>query len=99
MHRGGSTDTDKMLAHMIPTISPKEKRNRKRIGKETSPYNTQDIEKLRSGTALAKRQCLTLLMANYDPCGLMSPVLLTGKMLMHNIAGSEHEWDEPLPKH
>ena len=31
---------DKILAHMVSTISPKKKRNGKRIGKETITYNT-----------------------------------------------------------
>ena len=35
-------------------------------------------------------------MSQYDLCGLMSLVLLTGKIIMQNIAGLEHKWDEPL---
>ena len=49
----------------------------------------EPLPKLRAGSALTKRQCLTLLMAQYDPCGLLSPVTLTSKILMHAVAGLE----------
>ena len=57
--------TDEILAHMVLTISLKEKRYGKIIGKQTISYKAQDIEKI---IALFERQCLTLLMAHYDPC-------------------------------
>ena len=46
----------KILAHMVPTISPKEKRNGK---------------------------------VQYDACGLMSSVVLTGKIVMQTITAQE----------
>ena len=35
-------------------------------------------------------------MVQYDPCGFISPVILTGKILMQTIAGQEHNLDKPL---
>ena len=66
---------DKILAHMLQAISPKEKR----IDKDTVLYNAQDIEKLKTDTALTIRLCLTLLMTRYDPSEFLTYITLTVK--------------------
>ena len=38
--------SDQIIIQMIPTNSPKEKRNRKIIGKETVHFTTEDILRL-----------------------------------------------------
>ena len=73
---------------MIPTILPKEKRKGKRIGKITMSYTDQEVDMLSKGTyTLSKRQCVTLMMTQYDPSVLITLVTLPGKLLMQAVAG------------
>ena len=65
---------DKVLFHRVPFILPNEKRRGTKVGKVTMPYSYQEIKFLWDGThSLTRRQCLTLMMAQYDPWGLISP--------------------------
>lgn len=45
-----------------------------------------------------KRQMLQTLAGTYDPCGLISPLTITGKMLMQELWKKKYQWDEQLPE-
>jgi len=44
-----------------------------------------------------KRSVLSTLMKIYDPLGLLSPVILTAKLLLRDIWSIHISWDDPLP--
>jgi hypothetical protein len=46
---------------------------------------------------LTKRTILAYLASIYDPQGLVSPVLLTGKLFLQKLWASEKKWDDNLP--
>ena len=50
-------------------------------------------------TVLTKRKVLGLVMSQYDPCGLMAPLLLQAKLLLRQLyaKGEGLKWDDPLP--
>ena len=47
---------------------------------------------------LTRRKVLALLMSQYDPLGLMVPLLLRAKILLRSLygKGKEKNWDKPL---
>ncbi len=44
-----------------------------------------------------RRGLLSTLSSVFDPLGLISPVLLTGKKLIQDLCRENAEWDDPLP--
>ena len=63
------------------------------------PFLDQEIKMLREGThTLTKRQCLTLMMAQYDTCGLISPVKLPGTIIIQAVTGADFGQDDALPR-
>ena len=48
--------------------------------------------------ACTKRVILKTLASNFDPLGIVSPVLLTGKLIFRKVCESGASWDQELPK-
>lgn len=46
---------------------------------------------------ITKRNILSEVQKIYDPLGILSPVVVHGKLVMQNIWKKKLEWDEPLP--
>lgn len=44
-----------------------------------------------------RRGMLSTVAALYDPLGFISPVVLQGRMLLHQTCRDELDWDDPLP--
>lgn len=47
---------------------------------------------------MSKREVLSLTQAIFDPLGLLTPVVLTAKMLLQEIWAVKTDWDAPLPE-
>ena len=46
---------------------------------------------------LSRRGVLSTVNSLYDPLGFLSPVTITGKIILRKIVSSTRDWDEPLP--
>ena len=58
-----------------------------------NPTTTGD----KNPTLLTKRKVLSFLMSAFDPLGLLSPILLEGKVLLRRLYGeADPGWDKPL---
>ena len=50
---------------------------------------------------LTKRMVLSLVMGQYDPLGLICPLMVRAKILLRRLYGAQNNqvgWDDPLPK-
>ena len=47
---------------------------------------------------LTRRGILSGISSVYDPLGLVSPVVLKGKLIMKDLCGKGTEWDDPVPE-
>ena len=58
----------------------------------------EDLLNLKS--PLTKRKVLLFMMSQYDPLGLIAPLLLIGKLLLRSLYGKEnpYSWDDHLPE-
>ena len=88
-------DKFEMKLHPSITIS------RKRGSKAVTILEGKDIEAFRQGQSpLTKRTVLSFLMGNFDPLGLLTPLLVRGKILLRRLYGPDCQvgWDDALPK-
>ena len=44
-----------------------------------------------------KRNMLSLIASTYDPLGLVSPIIMTGRLILQNVIRNKCSWDEPVP--
>ena len=62
----------------------------------------EDITQIRQQRRiLTKRMVLSLVMGQYDPLGLICPVMVRAKILLRRLYGMQMKdlgWDDPLPK-
>ena len=77
------------------------KQQRVQRGKPTSYIALDEdfCEEVLLGTeTLTRRKVLSLVMSQYDPLGLLAPLLLQAKLLIHCLYGKGQEaaWDKPL---
>ena len=58
---------------------------------------TEDLINLT--TPLTKRKVLSFMQSQYDPLGLVGPLLLIGKLMLRKLYGEDFTlgWDDPLP--
>ena len=68
-------------------------------------YNIRDtILRGEPPKELTKRQLLSQISTIFDPMGFVTPVTLSGKLLMRQVIeytdenGNKLDWDDPLPK-
>ena len=63
---------------------------------------TEDwLKDLRRGDKeLTKRRVLAFVMSQYDPLGLMAPLLIMAKLMLRPLYGPDYPggWDDPLPQ-
>lgn len=52
--------------------------------------------KLKTNPTVTKRTALSIIAGIYDPLGLVSPVIVMGKIFMREVWISKFEWDQPL---
>ncbi|XP_055605504.1 uncharacterized protein LOC129753684 [Uranotaenia lowii] len=57
-------------------------------------FSNQVIDNLTA----TKRQVLSEIQKVFDPLGLLSPIIINGKLLMQELWESKLDWDQPLPK-
>ena len=75
--------------------------NRKRGTKVVTMLGEKDIEAIKRGEkSLSKRAVLSFLMGNFDPLGLLTPLIVRGKILLRRLYGPDCslDWDDPLPR-
>ena len=60
-------------------------------------YNVQNIIDLAERLKPTKRSVLRILQKVYDPLGILSPYLITAKVLMQELCRLKLSWDELLP--
>ena len=92
--------TDKLemkFATQIRTDNKKTSRPKLVDIKELTDAETEDL--LNCNTPLTKRKVLAFIMSQYDPLGLVAPLLLTGKLKLRFLYGKDYnlKWDDPLP--
>ena len=61
----------------------------------------KEVKEIKLGEKeLSKRAVLSFLMGNFDPLGLLSPLVVRGKILLRRLYGPDSSlgWDDPLPK-
>ena len=46
---------------------------------------------------LSRRGILSTISSVYDPLGIVSPVILTGKQILQDLCRQKVDWDDPLP--
>ena len=61
-------------------------------------YNTQEIVNLASNSKPTKRNVLKILQKVYDPLGMVSPFLITAKILFQELCKLNLSWNEELPE-
>ena len=89
--------SDVFMMRLQPSITI----NRKRGTKVVTILQQSDINRIRSGEAeLTKRAVLSFLMGNFDPLGLLTPLIVRGKILLRRLYGPDYVlgWDDPLPE-
>ena len=67
--------------------------------KEMVKLGPKELEEIRQGgRKFTRREALSLVMGVFDPLGLLSPVLLQGKLLLRRLYGQDKAgWDTDLP--
>ena len=65
---------------------------------EHEVLDLKELDRITSGSRiLTKRQALSFLMGQYDPLGLVSPLMVRGKLLLRRTMQSGRGWDQDLP--
>jgi hypothetical protein len=60
--------------------------------------DTLSLPKVKIQTVSAtKRKVLQSVASFFDPCGLVSPVVLPGKVMLQDLWKGKYEWDDPVP--
>ena len=75
--------------------------NRKRGTKVVTVLGEQEVKDLKNGEkVLSKRAVISFLMGNFDPLGLLTPLVVRGKILLRRLYGPDCslDWDDALPK-
>ena len=75
--------------------------NRKRGTKVVAVLGEREVEEVKDGAkVLSKRAVLSFLMGNFDPLGLLTPLVVRGKILLRRLYGPDYGlgWDDPIPK-
>ena len=49
--------------------------------------------------ALTRRGALSIVASVFDPLGLISPIILPGKIILQEMCKLKLDWDEPIPEH
>ena len=90
-----NAEQDKLAFHINPTMVVKGKKRKK----TTITLTAANVDLVRSGEMkLSRRMVLSFVMAQYDPLGLISPLLVHAKILLHRLYGHANlGWDDPLP--
>ena len=68
--------------------------------REVTRLTVQEVAILQAGSLkFTRRQALSMVMATYDPLGLMGPALVTGKLLLRRLYSPSRvtSWDQDLP--
>ena len=86
---------DVLCFQITPTMVVQGKK-RKKI---TTTLTTADVKLLKKGEMkLTRRMVLSFVMAQFDPLGLISPLLVHAKILLRRLYGQpELSWDDSLP--
>ena len=70
------------------------------VVREVTIFDRKDVEELQQGCKkFMRRQALSLVMGVYDPLGLISPVVLPGKLLLLQLYAGDNTvgWDIDIP--
>ena len=70
------------------------------VTRELVRLDQHDVAALQAGSIkFTRRQALSMVMALYDPLGLVGPALVTGKLLLHRLYSPSQvtSWDQDLP--
>ena len=67
--------------------------------KQAVELDTRELERIRLGQRIfTRREALSFVAGNFDPLGYLSPVLLTGRLLLRGLYGQQAiTWDSDLP--
>ncbi|VDI05042.1 Hypothetical predicted protein [Mytilus galloprovincialis] len=61
---------------------------------DTFTYKVSPEEK-----PFSRRGLLSIVNGIFDPMGFVAPIVVTGKLLLREIANGSYNWDDPLPRH
>ena len=101
LFRSGYDPTeDILIQRVVPFIRMSTKRTRQRRA-QVEVMTDKWLEDLRKGNKeLTKRRVLAFVMSQYDPLGLLAPILLEAKLQLCALYGSSYQggWDDELPE-
>ena len=66
--------------------------------KDEFQFKVSSIESFTNDRCFTKRMFLSESSRIFDPLGLLSPVLITAKIMFQQLWLSEISWDDPLPE-
>ena len=86
---------DEFVMKIVPTVVIEGKKRKKKIAVLT----WLDVDAMQKGQMkLTKRMVLSMVMAQYDPLGLVAPFLIRAKILLRRLYGPvQLDWDDQLP--
>ena len=93
--------TDTILMSVKTTIRAKHQRQQRGKATQTVDWDDDFAEEILTGDReLTRRKVLALVMSQYDPLGLLAPLLVRAKVLLRSLygKGEELKWDTPLAK-
>ena len=91
--------TDQISMKFSTAIRTDNKKTSKPKTIDIADMTDSEVEDLLNITApLTKRKVLAFMQAQYDPLGLVAPLLLKGKVMLRKLYGKEYTggWDDPL---
>merc|ERR1711867_169601 len=92
---------DEIRMQLRTTIRARTQKKAKGKATEFVEMNDDYVEEVVTGQhLLARRKVLSLVMSQYDPLGLLAPLLVQAKLLLRELYGKGVEvgWDTPLPQ-
>jgi hypothetical protein len=60
--------------------------------------DTFQFDMVQNNRPLTRRGILSIVSAIYDPLGMISPIVLTGKQILQHMCADQLGWDDPLPE-
>ena len=86
---------DVFIMKIVPTVVIEGKKRKKKI----AVFTKSDVDNIQKGVMkLTKRMVLSMVMAQYDPLGLVTPLMVRAKILLRRLYGPlQLDWDDQLP--
>ena len=91
---------DEIIFRLAPCFYPRKATSASQV-REMVMLDARDVGRLQAGTyKFTRRHALSMVMGLYDPMGLISPALVSGKLLLRRLYSPQvvTGWDQELPR-